>query len=458
MVESGTLQGRYRIDELIASGGMGSVFAGLDLRLDRVVAIKVLKDELTDDPRFVERFKREARAVASLSHPNIAALFDYGQDGGRHFIVMELVRGQSLDELIGAEGPLAPARAAAIGREICGALAHAHGAGVVHRDVKPANVIVGRDDHVKMTDFGIARAVGESRLTATGSMMGTPQYLSPEQASGQPARPASDIYCAGIVLYEMLTGKVPFEGGSPVAIAMRQASEAVPPPSERNPSVSPALDAVVARATAKSPEQRFSDAGSMGAALRQAAGGSSEATAVVGGAPAKSGPAVTRPLDASVWPLRSEPRPARTRRSWLPLVLLLLALAAVLAGVLVGRVLSDDTTGARAPDGRPDVEPVVSESPPVEDSPAPPEETPTQEESPQTITLEDFRGARDKDAANALEDQGFTIVEQDVDSTEPKHTVVDTEPPAGSAVTPEVDTITLFISTGKVDEGDDGDE
>ncbi|MDQ4028570.1 MAG: protein kinase, partial [Actinomycetota bacterium] len=352
MVEGRTLQGRYRIDELISSGGMGSVYAALDERLNRAVAVKVLKEGLTDDSRFVERFRREARAVASLSHPNIAAVFDYGQDSGRHFIVMELVRGQSLDRLLHEEGPLSPARAAAIGQAVCAALAHAHGAGVVHRDVKPGNVIVGDDDHVKMTDFGIARAVGESRLTATGSMMGTAQYIAPEQASGHPASPASDIYSTGILVFEMLTGTVPFTGESAIAIAMRHASEHVPAPSSINPNVPPRFDAVVAHATAKSPEQRFPDARAMGAALRDAVG-RNEATEVrgvgAGAAPTMPLGRPTQHLDASVWPVRSprqQPKPRRTGRA---ILLLFLALGAIAAGVLVGRVLSDDPAGARAP-------------------------------------------------------------------------------------------------------------
>jgi eukaryotic-like serine/threonine-protein kinase len=457
MVEGRTLQSRYRIDELISSGGMGTVYAALDERLNRPVAVKVLKEELTDDPRFVERFRREARAVASLSHSNIAAVFDYGQDSGRHFIVMELVRGQSLDGLLHAKGPLSPGRAAAIGQAICAALAHAHGAGVVHRDVKPGNVIVGDDDHVKMTDFGIARAVGESRLTATGSMMGTAQYIAPEQASGLPASPASDIYSTGILIFEMLTGTVPFSGESAIAIAMRHASEHVPAPSSVNRDVPPAFDAVVARATAKSPEQRFPDARAMGAALRDAIG-HNHATPVrgVGAAPTVPLSSPTRQLDASVWPVRSARRQPKQRRTGRAVLLLLLALGAVAAGVLVGRVLSDDPAGARGPRDQSDTEPLPEETPPAEDTPVP-EETPAAEESPAAVTLDDYRGTRVQDASKALAAEGFTAVQQDVDSLEEKHTVIETDPPAGTAVTPGVDTITLFVSTGKVDE-EDGDD
>jgi hypothetical protein len=459
MVEGRTLQGRYRIDELISSGGMGSVYAALDERLNRAVAVKVLKEGLTDDPRFVERFRREARAVASLSHPNIAAVFDYGQDSERHFIVMELVRGQSLDRLLHEEGPLSPARAAAIGQAVCAALAHAHGAGVVHRDVKPGNVIVGDDDHVKMTDFGIARAVGESRLTATGSIMGTAQYIAPEQASGHPASPASDMYSTGILVFEMLTGTVPFTGESAIAIAMRHASEHVPAPSSINPNVPPTFDAVVAHATAKSPEQRFPDARAMGAALRDAVG-RNEATEVrgvgAGAAPTMPLGPPTQHLDASVWPVRSPRQQPKQRRTGRAILLLFLALGAIAAGVLVGRVLSDEPAGAQAPTDQGDTDPLPEETPPPQDTPVP-EETPTPEESPAAVALDDYRGTRVQDASKALTTQGFTVEEEEVDSLEEKHTVIDTDPPPGTAVTPGVDTITLFVSTGKVDE-EDGDE
>jgi hypothetical protein len=278
-VNATTLAGRYVLIERIAAGGMGSVHKATDERLGRTVAVKLLRDELAGDPRFVERFRREARAVAALSHPNIAGVFDYGEDDNHYFIVMEYIDGKDLAQRMRTESPFSPERAMRVAAGTLDALQHAHSAGVVHRDIKPANIIVtsrvaGSDgthnERVKVTDFGIARAVGDSTLTATGSVLGTANYLSPEQASGGNVGPAADQYSTGIVLYEMLVGTVPFTGDSPVAIAMRHMSDELAPPSTLNPDVPQALDAVVMRATAKEPADRFPDAQTMASELRRA--------------------------------------------------------------------------------------------------------------------------------------------------------------------------------------------
>ncbi|MBA2427553.1 MAG: serine/threonine protein kinase [Actinobacteria bacterium] len=282
MVDAPKLLGRYQLGERIASGAMGSVYSATDERLGREVAVKLLKEELVRDDRFVERFRREARAVAALNHPSIASVYDYGEDEDHYFIVMELAPGLDLARLLGAEGTLDPQRTRMIGAQICDALASAHLAGVIHRDIKPANVIVGTDDRVKVTDFGIARAAGDSTLTATGSVLGTAHYISPEQASGHPLGPASDIYSLGIVLYEMLTGTFPFAGESALAIAMHHVSDEVPAPSSVNPEVPEDLDHAVGRATAKVPEDRFDSAEAMANALR----GHADPDATVVAAPA----------------------------------------------------------------------------------------------------------------------------------------------------------------------------
>ena len=264
------LRGRYRIGEKIAGGGMGTVFAATDEKLNRKVAVKCLADHLAGDASFVERFRREAQAAAGLSHPNIATVYDYGEEDGCHFIVMEIAEGRDLARVLREEGPLEPERAAPILGQICAALGHAHAAGIVHRDVKPANVILDDEGHVKVTDFGIARAAGDSKLTLTGTVLGTAHYISPEQANGDALTPQSDIYSLGVVAYELLTGALPFTGESLMAVAMRHVSEQVPPPSGLNPGVPVAMDEIVERATSKDPEDRFADTDEMAAALSAA--------------------------------------------------------------------------------------------------------------------------------------------------------------------------------------------
>lgn len=294
---------RYEIESRIAVGGMGIVYRARDERLGRTVALKILKDHLAHDERFVERFRREARSVASLGHPNIAALYDYGEDGDRHYIVMECVEGRDLAQVLRDEGRLSPERATHIAHQVCAALGAAHASGIVHRDVKPANILLGPDDTVKVTDFGIARAAGDSTLTATGSILGTAHYLAPEQAAGETPSPATDVYAMGVVLFEMLTGATPFEGDSPVAVATRHLHETVPAPSSLAPDVPAALDAVVLRATAKEPIERFAGGAAFAAALEEARAGR------VGAVPAAA------PLSAAA---TEEIQPSGTRTAPLP--------------------------------------------------------------------------------------------------------------------------------------------
>ena len=315
---------------------MGRVLAAEDERLHRRVAIKLLKDELVQDPRFVERFRREARAVAALSHPNVATVFDYGEDDACHYIVMEHVEGKDLSKVLREDGPLSMDRSVRIATQVCGALAHAHSAGVIHRDIKPANIIVGPSDRVKVTDFGIARAAGDSTLTATGSVLGTAQYISPEQASGAAVTPATDVYSLGIVLYEMLTGAVPFTGDTPVAIAMKQVHEPLPKPSALNADVPPSLDDVVARATQKDPNERYPDAPALAAALATATATTVES---MGSAPTVVDHTATVVDDEpTVWPIPgSRWDPQRVGRAvWMTLGALALVALLVLALRLAG--------------------------------------------------------------------------------------------------------------------------
>ena len=249
---------RYELTHLIARGGMAQVYRARDRLLDRPVALKVLFPELSVDRTFVERFRREAQAAANLSHPNIVPVFDWGEDNHTYFIVMEFVDGQPLSAVLRSGGPLPPRRVADIGANVASALAYAHRHGVVHRDVKPGNVLITAEGQVKVTDFGIARAVNtEESLTQTGAVMGTATYFSPEQAEGAGVDARSDIYSLGVVLFEMTTGRPPFLGDSPVAVASKHVRDQPPLPRDLDPSVPPALEAVIMTAMAKSPANRY---------------------------------------------------------------------------------------------------------------------------------------------------------------------------------------------------------
>src|ERR671931_311136 len=251
------IAGRYRLLGKLGSGGMADVWCAEDTMLDRRVALKFLLDRFAQDEQFVERFRREASAAAGLQHPNVVGVFDRGTVDGAHYIAMEYVEGASLKDLI--DRGLSVGEAVEIVRQVLGGVKYAHDRGIVHRDLKPQNVLVDSEGRARVTDFGIARA-GASEITQTGSVLGTAQYLSPEQAQGLPVTASSDIYSIGVMLYEALTSHVPFDADSPVTVALKQVSERPRPPSELNPQVSRALDGVVMRALAKDPANRFASA------------------------------------------------------------------------------------------------------------------------------------------------------------------------------------------------------
>ncbi len=361
--------GRYRLLGPLGTGGMATVYLAEDESLGRKVAIKILADRYAEDEQFVERFRREARSAAGLNHPNIVQIYDRGQAEGTYYIAMEHLEGRSLKDIIGAEAPLKPDRAIDITLQILQALRFAHAHGVVHRDIKPHNIILATDGRPKVTDFGIARAGAASQMTEVGSIIGTAQYLSPEQARGQPVQPQADLYSLGVVLYEMLTGHVPFEGDSAVAIAFKHVSEPPAPPSELNPLVPPALEQVVMRALAKDPARRYASADEMAADLERVRRGLAPAAEtqafteviadplpVVAAATAVAPPptAATRvytPAPAAAradeWepPPPAAPPPRRRRPLW-PwfLVLGLLAAAGAIAAVAIGGLSSDSST------------------------------------------------------------------------------------------------------------------
>ncbi|MGH2865027.1 MAG: Stk1 family PASTA domain-containing Ser/Thr kinase [Solirubrobacteraceae bacterium] len=342
MIEPETIiDGRYRVILRLGSGGMADVYLAQDQLLGREVAVKVLHHHFAEDHEFVERFRREASSAAALSHPNIVGIFDRGEWNGTYYIAMEYVAGRSLKTIVREQSPLDPAVAIDVVVQILRAARSAHRRGVIHRDLKPHNVILDEEGRARVTDFGIARA-GASDMTLTGSIMGTAQYLSPEQAQGFAVSAASDLYSVGVILYELLTGVVPFEGESAVAIAYKQVSAEPRPPSELNPSLGSSLDAVVLRVLAKDPAQRYADADELIAALQR----ERDALPANVGAPAvgaheyRTG-AVARPGTGSMllatgvpgeldgdgdWPDR------RRRRAWLwALALVVIAAAAVLA-------------------------------------------------------------------------------------------------------------------------------
>ena len=346
--------GRYRIVRKLGSGGMADVYLAEDEELGRRIAIKILNDRHANDESFVERFRREAKNAAGLSHPNIVSIYDRGEAEGTYYIAMEYLDGRSLKELVVARGPLPIGDAIDATRQVLAALRFAHRKGVVHRDIKPHNVMADADGRLKVTDFGIARA-GVSQMTEAGSIIGTAQYLSPEQARGAAVDQRSDLYSVGIVLYEMLTGKTPFSGETPVEIAMKHLSDPPRPPSLERPDISPDLDMVVLRALAKSPDERFQTAEEMDAELDRVGQGlgvtaatADAATMVLSGAdaaptsiiPPRRPPSATRPSYRYAEP------PPRRRAIWPWLLALLLVVLAGVAGWYAFGQIQDSLSGS----------------------------------------------------------------------------------------------------------------
>lgn len=320
------LEGRYEIVSELGGGGMARVYRGQDRLLNRNVTIKILREQYASDKEFLARFQREAQAVASLSHPNVVSIYDVGQEDDLHYLIMEYVEGRSLKDLISERAPLPPLEAIDISLQICDALEHAHENGVIHRDIKPHNILITRNGRVKVTDFGIAQAVSEVTMSQSGTMIGSVHYLAPEQARGGVIGATADIYSLGIVLYEMLTGDLPFHGETPVAVALKHLQENPRPVRELNPNVPPALERVVMRTLEKDPARRYPSAAALRSdllAVRNALADATFATQVL--------PAIETPDPPSTLP-----KPRRRPRVWAWVLMALLFLGLAAAGLWAG--------------------------------------------------------------------------------------------------------------------------
>ncbi|MET7950071.1 Stk1 family PASTA domain-containing Ser/Thr kinase [Micromonospora sp. NPDC005324] len=491
------LGGRYQVGELLGYGGMAEVHRGRDLRLGRDVAIKMLRTDLARDATFQMRFRREAQNAASLNHPAIVAVYDTGEETAPTgetlpFIVMEFVNGRTLKEVLGAEGRLQPRRALEICADMCAALEFSHRHGIIHRDIKPGNVMLTQTGQVKVMDFGIARALasGATTMTQTSAVIGTAQYLSPEQARGEAVDARSDVYAGGCVLFELVCGHPPFVGDSPVSVAYQHVRETPPTPSDINPDVTPAVDAIVLKALSKNPLNRYQSAGEMRADLLRAAAGrpvlatpvlrEAETVAMApagggGGYPASGGGQQTRQIPARV----GDPR-QRKASSWLIAMFSavgVLAVIALVAALLWDQQKDKDLKSVPTLSGKSQVaavteirnaglspqvgEPVLAsdctKGSVVNQNPA----AGTKLEQSGTVTIQvcggvpevrvpaGLKGSKRDSAIARLNEAKLTFEVVTVNAEASQDEVLDVDPPSGESV-PEGTKVKLTVSNGKV--------
>ncbi len=498
-----TLAGRYRLVREIARGGMAAVWEGHDELLDRRVAIKLLLDKYADDPEFLERFRREARAAASLSHPNVVSVYDVGEDAETRtpFIVMELVEGQNLKDHIRSRAPMPDREIRQLGAALASTLDVAHRRGIIHRDIKPQNVLLGEDGRPRLTDFGIAQALSASQLTRTGAVMGSAHYLAPELVRGKPASPRSDIYALGAVMYEMATGRVPFGGDTELAIALAHVEEPPTPPRTFNARLEPGLERIILRTLAKAPEDRFASAAELAGALRQHAAAApprtpdartqriptvAAAAAVPSANRATAYPVGTR--QAVPAPAGRKVRPPQRRGAGTGVLVLLLALAAVLVALGAGffglaslsregvatpeptqrpttqptappkPVAVPSPTAAPSPTSAPTPEPSATPEPsptplPPSPTPIPPSPSPvrpTAVPTPRVVAVPQLRGKTLDDARAALAAVGLTTTVRGVNVNVDRNLVAGQTPEAGTSLPPG-GTVTIMVGTGNVE-------
>ncbi len=482
MTQARLLGGRYQVGELLGYGGMAEVHRGRDLRLGRDFAIKMLRSVLARDDRFQLLVRREAQNASSLNHPAIVAVYDTGEERGSSgeslpYIVMEFVNGRTLKEVLAVEGRLAPRRALEITAEICAALEFSHRHGIIHRDIKPGNVMLTQTGQIKVMDFGIARALANSgsTMTQTSAVIGTAQYLSPEQARGEPVDARSDVYATGCVLYELIAGQPPFVGDSPVSVAYQHVREDAKPPSLINRDVPPPVDAVVLKALAKNPLNRYQSAAEMRAdMLRAASGRPVYAEPVL----LEADPAATRTLRATQTPGRpGSGRPGQRRRTsgWMVAGLAALAVLAVVtlvAGLIVAssgsvtvpNLVGQDRSQAMIllTNAGLEAAPVDKESPTCQPNKVltqDPEAGARVDEGTRisfewcagagVVTIPSVANLPEAVAISELEDLGLKVTVEPADSSLPQGTAIETDPPVGQEVAAD-STIILKVSKGNL--------